>query len=117
MKRGILILLTLVVFGAVVAVSDSASPDTDRDGILDSLDACPQIPAKDAVDGCPRFTTHTPNEDNLLFMTPRFQIAENTALNFRQKTELRFNDEIKAVLYDPKTGEIFSESNMIKVGN
>ncbi len=117
MKQGILILMILVVFGAVLSISNSASPDTDRDGILDSLDLCPQIPSKNTANGCPRFVTRKPSEANLLFMTPSFLIANKTALNFRQKTELRFNDEISAVLYDPKTGTIFSESNVIKVGN
>jgi hypothetical protein len=116
-KRIILLLIILLTWGGLVSISNSAFPDTDNDGILDSLDNCPQIPAKNQADGCPNFATRTPVYENLLFMTPRVLIAEKTSLDFKQKKEIRFNDEISAVLYDSKTGEIFSQSNVIKVGN
>ncbi len=117
MKRVVFVLLVLVGVGTVLTVSDSASPDTDNDGILDSLDACPQIPAKNKADGCPVFQKRIPSIEDVSFLIPSFLIADKVALDFRQKTELRFNDEISAVLYDPKTGEVFSKSNIIKVRN
>ena len=117
MKKGFLLSLVLLAMGAVFFVTNSASPDTDRDGVGDSVDVCPQIPATNSTDGCPRFFTRKPDPDNVKFMTPRFVIGKDSALTFKQKTDLRFNDKIQAVLYDPKTGTTFSKSNVIKVEN
>ncbi len=77
--------------------------DKDNDGVPNSLDACPDIPAKN---GCPE-PKNDDQQGSVLQVAPPIKAVE--------EKEIVVGDEISAIIFDPATGEIFSQSNIMKV--
>lgn len=79
--------------------------DKDLDGIPNALDACPDLPA---IKGCPEIE----NEDNFPHDTV-IKVSDN--VNVVEQKEIQLGDIFSAIIFDPTTGEIFSESNKLTV--
>ena len=79
--------------------------DKDNDGVPNSLDACPDIPAKN---GCPESTVDDkfPN-DTVLKVSDEVKVSEGK--------EIEIGDKFWAIIFDPVSGEIFSQSKSLTV--
>ena len=88
--------------------------DSDNDGIPDSTDLCPKIPASNSKKGCPIFYAR-PNSNNQTNTVHVQWTAKREDLLIREKTEIKLDDVFWAIIRNPKTEEIFSKSKTMKV--
>jgi hypothetical protein len=79
--------------------------DKDLDGVPNTLDACPDIPAKN---GCPEIEKEDkfPNE-TVLTVSDDVKVVD--------ETEIQIGDKFSAIIFDPVSEEIFAESAQLTV--
>jgi hypothetical protein len=89
--------------------------DHDKDGIYNYNDTCPDIPARNTENGCPIFSIrpYEQKDSEGVFIEIPFQ--EITKLNFFEQTDIRLGDIFRAIIRNPDTGEILSESDTLEV--
>ncbi len=87
--------------------------DTDLDGVKDAVDLCPQIPFT-SKSGCPVFSARKPTDQKYNPIRVWFS-DERAEVRLREKTEIKIGDIFQAIIHDPRTEEIFSESNEVEV--
>ena len=81
--------------------------------MINKRDLCPDIPGEQR--GCPKIALF-PFSRGANRPLARFVIAKNQSeLEFVEQTEIQLGDEFSAVVWDKRTGEIFSRSNTLLV--
>jgi len=86
--------------------------DLDKDGIVNTEDVCPNIPAPKTSDGCPVFKTRKSSSNNNV---AKVSLYPDSSYYFYEKTEMKKGDIFKAVTMNTKTKVIFTESNALQV--
>jgi len=103
--------LSIISFGFAQTTSD-----TDNDGLPDSADLCPEIPASNSQSGCPTFTPR-PGSNKKNNAAHVQWTGKREDLLIREKTEIKLGDVFWAIIHNPETEEVFSESNKKEVRN
>ncbi len=81
--------------------------DKDLDGVANSLDACPDIPAKTG-NGCPEIK----NDDKF----PNDTVVKvSDKVKMVNEKEIEIGDKFSAIIFDPVSEEIFTESEPLTV--
>ena len=81
--------------------------DKDLDGIPNALDACPDIPAKNG--GCPKIKDDSkfPNDTILKVADEEVKVVD--------EKEIQLGDKFAAIIFDPVSGEIYTQSDFFTV--
>ncbi|MBT3349290.1 hypothetical protein HN954_04365 [bacterium] len=85
------------------------SDDPDRDGFPSETDFCPKVSGE--ADGCPAIEFFPNSEKSGV----EISIKNDRDFEFIETEEIRVGDIFRAVIRDPRSGEIFSTSEPVEV--